>query len=184
MTLGPFAGMAIDVRRREAATIIDRIKRGLDPIPPEPEPDPTVADLAARCLTGNGLALAPLFEPKEEPAEGTHAVLLDGGYGSFAMSVTAEELWRDEQIAGWAWSSNLPHHVTVTDDIVAVTRWDTPRAEVISLDPASNHRLTLSTAISRPIESNPAREWSTMFSTCFAVCGRWSQTQIYPMNEA
>ena len=42
--------MAIDVRRREAATIIDRIKRGLDPIPPEPEPDPTVADLATRCM--------------------------------------------------------------------------------------------------------------------------------------
>ena len=50
VTLGPFAGMAIDVRRREAATIIDRIKRGLDPIPPEPDPDPTVADLAARCM--------------------------------------------------------------------------------------------------------------------------------------
>ena len=88
--------------------------------------------LAQRWAEQFGLALAPLFEPKEEPAEGTHAVLLDGGYGSFAMSVTAEELWRDEQIAGWAWSSNLPHHVTVTDDIVAVTRWDTPRAEVLS----------------------------------------------------
>ena len=35
---------------REAATIIDRIKRGLDPVPPEPEPEPTVADLAARCM--------------------------------------------------------------------------------------------------------------------------------------
>ena len=50
VTLGPCAGVAIDKRRREAATIIDRIKRGLDPIPPEPEPDPTVADLAARCM--------------------------------------------------------------------------------------------------------------------------------------
>ena len=38
------------MRRREAATIIDRIKRGLDPIPPKPEPEPTVADLAARCM--------------------------------------------------------------------------------------------------------------------------------------
>ena len=38
------------MRRREAATIIDRIKRGLDPIAPEPEPEPTVADLAARCM--------------------------------------------------------------------------------------------------------------------------------------
>ena len=50
VTLGPFAGVAIDKRRSEAATIIDRIKRGLDPIPPEPDPDPTVADLAARCM--------------------------------------------------------------------------------------------------------------------------------------
>ena len=50
VTLGPFAGVSIDKRRREAATIIDRIKRGLDPVPPEPEPEPTVADLAARCM--------------------------------------------------------------------------------------------------------------------------------------
>ena len=50
VTLGPCAGVAIDKRRREAATIIDRIKRGLDPVPPEPEPEPTVADLAARCM--------------------------------------------------------------------------------------------------------------------------------------
>ena len=50
LTLGPCAGEAIDKRRREAATIIDRIKRGLDPVPPEPEPEPTVADLAARCM--------------------------------------------------------------------------------------------------------------------------------------
>ena len=50
LTLGPCAGEAIDKRRREAATIIDRIKRGLAPVPPEPEPEPTVADLAARCM--------------------------------------------------------------------------------------------------------------------------------------
>ena len=50
VTLGPCAGKSIDSRRREAAEIIDRIKRGQDPIPPKPEPDPTVADLTARCL--------------------------------------------------------------------------------------------------------------------------------------
>ena len=50
VTLGPVAGEALDKRRREAAGIIDRVKSGLDPIPPEPEPDPTVADLAARCM--------------------------------------------------------------------------------------------------------------------------------------
>ncbi len=36
--------------RRQAAKVIDRIKRGLDPIPSKPEPDPTVADLAAHCM--------------------------------------------------------------------------------------------------------------------------------------
>ena len=50
VTLGPCAGESIDKRRREAAAVIDRIKRGEDPIPPEPEPDPTVADLTVRCL--------------------------------------------------------------------------------------------------------------------------------------
>ena len=50
VTLGPFAGIAIDERRREAAAVIDRIKRGEDPIPPKPEPEPTIADLTARCL--------------------------------------------------------------------------------------------------------------------------------------
>ena len=79
-----------------------------------------------------GLALTPLFENEEVAAAGSHAVLLDGGYGSFAMSETAEELWRDEKTACWAWSSNLPHHVTVTDKLVAVTRWDSSRAEVLS----------------------------------------------------
>ena len=50
VTLGPVDGETIDRRRREAAIVIDRIKRGEDPIPPEPAPEPTVADLAERCL--------------------------------------------------------------------------------------------------------------------------------------
>ncbi len=79
-----------------------------------------------------GLALTPLFETEEVDAAGSHAVLLDGGYGSFAMSETAEELWLDKKTACWAWSSDLPHHVTVTDKVVAVTRWDSSRTEVLS----------------------------------------------------
>lgn len=79
-----------------------------------------------------GLALVPLFEAENLDAEGCHAVLLDGGYGSFAMSVTRAELWLDKKTADWTWSSNLPHHVTVTDQAVAVTRWDRPKAEVLS----------------------------------------------------
>ena len=50
MTLGPVGSETIDKRRREAAIVIDRIKRGEDPKPPKPAPEPTVADLAARCL--------------------------------------------------------------------------------------------------------------------------------------
>ncbi len=50
VTLGPFAGIAIDERRREAAAVIDRIKRGEDPFPPKAQPEPTVADLSARSL--------------------------------------------------------------------------------------------------------------------------------------
>ena len=50
VTLGPVGSETIDKRRREAAIVIDRIKRGEDPKPPKPAPEPTVADLAARCL--------------------------------------------------------------------------------------------------------------------------------------
>ncbi len=50
VTLGTVDGETIDRRRREAALVIDRIKRGDDPFPPEPAPEPTVADLAERCL--------------------------------------------------------------------------------------------------------------------------------------
>jgi len=92
----------------------------------------TTDELPQRWADQFGLASVPLFGTKEVAAEGCHAVLLDGGYGSFAMSVTNEELWRDEKTADWAWSSNLPHHVTVTDKAVAVTRWDLSQAEVLS----------------------------------------------------
>ena len=49
-TLGPAGEKTVEERRREAAVAIDRIKRGEDPKPPEPAPEPTVADLAALCL--------------------------------------------------------------------------------------------------------------------------------------
>ena len=51
VTLGPVAKATIEGRRREAAAVIDRIKRGEEPIPPKPAPAPTVADLAARCVS-------------------------------------------------------------------------------------------------------------------------------------
>src|SRR5438094_151114 len=92
----------------------------------------TLDELAHRWAAQFGLALVPLFKDEETSADSYHTGLLDGGYGSFALSVTAEELWREEKAADWAWSSNLPHHVTVTDKTVAVTRWDRPRAEMLS----------------------------------------------------
>ena len=49
-TLGPAGDKTVEERRREAAAAIDRIKRGEDPMPPEPAPEPTVADLAELCL--------------------------------------------------------------------------------------------------------------------------------------
>ncbi len=49
-TLGPAGEKTVEERRREAAAAIDRIKRGEDPKPPQPAPEPTVADLAALCL--------------------------------------------------------------------------------------------------------------------------------------
>lgn len=79
-----------------------------------------------------GLALTPLFESNEPRPEGNHSVLLDGGFGSFALSVSGHRIWEDRTAADWSWSSNLPHHVTVTDREVAVVRWDEPKPELLT----------------------------------------------------
>lgn len=92
----------------------------------------TAIELPANWASRFGLALSPLFEARETEIEGSHHVLLDGGYGSFAMSVANEQIWRDLEPASWSWSSNLPHHVTITDREVAVLRWDNPVAEVLT----------------------------------------------------
>lgn len=78
-----------------------------------------------------GLALTPLFERHETHPAGDHEVLLDGGFGSFALSVSDDRIWENDTVAAaWSWSSNLPHHVTVTDKQVAVVRWDGPQPEL------------------------------------------------------
>ena len=79
-----------------------------------------------------GLATVPFFRTEQEPGGARHSVLLDGGYGSFALSETDEELWRSAPTADWAWSSNLPHHITVTKNVVAVRRWDKPEPELLT----------------------------------------------------
>ncbi len=49
-TVGPAGEVSAAEARREAAVLIDRIKRGQDPEPPEPEPKLTVAGLAERYM--------------------------------------------------------------------------------------------------------------------------------------
>ena len=85
-----------------------------------------------------GLALTPLFGRNEPSPEGDHNVLLDGGYASFALSVSQQRIWKDPNAADWSWSSNLPHHVTVTDDEVAVVRWDKPEPEIFTPSSVAN----------------------------------------------
>ena len=77
-----------------------------------------------------GLAAAPLFS--QTNSDETHIVLLDGSDGSFALSITEDQVWRDKRSAQWSWSSNLPHHVTVTNTTVAVTRWDKLQVDLLS----------------------------------------------------
>ena len=90
--------------------------------------------LGAKWSKRFGLARSPMFSFERDGAVGEHDVLLDGGYGSFGMSVT-EERADPAAAAGWAWSSNLPHHVTVSRKEVQVVRWDAPTdPQVYSLD--------------------------------------------------
>lgn len=88
----------------------------------------TPYDTAADWSRRFGLALTPLFEGRD-PASlpGDHHVLLNGGSGTFALSTSSDDIWRSDDPAGWAWSSDIPHHVTVTESKVAVLRWDAPR---------------------------------------------------------
>ena len=79
-----------------------------------------------------GLAPAPLFEEDEMEIAGLHKVLLDGGYGSFALSICKEQIWKNELPSSWSWSCNLPHHVTITDQEVAIVRWDKESPEQFS----------------------------------------------------
>lgn len=70
-----------------------------------------------------GLARSPMFGAEAAGGDGYHDVLLDGGYGSFGFSVV-EERPDPAGVAAWAWSSDLPHHVAVTEKDVQVVRWD------------------------------------------------------------
>ena len=89
-------------------------------------------DLSDRWAGRFGLAQVPLFESDEVGVGGRHHVLLDGGYGSFALSESEDRIWHPEMSAEWSWSSNVPHHVTVTSKEVAVVRWDKADEELLT----------------------------------------------------
>lgn len=72
----------------------------------------------------HGLARAPLFRAHGMSRDGQHEVLLDGAFGSFAVSV-ADDI-DPFDASSWVWSSNIPHHVLMTGDRVRVLRWDRP----------------------------------------------------------
>lgn len=97
-----------------------------------------IDDIADRWAQTFGLAIAPLFESDEIKGSDRHHVLLDGGYGSFAMSVGVEKMWKSSEPAEWCWSSNLPHHVTITDTEVGVVRWDKRKPELLTLTSVEN----------------------------------------------
>ena len=73
-----------------------------------------------------GLALSPMFEVTDSPMPGEHHVLLNGGHGSFGLSVI-DDVADPNDLAAWAWSSDLPHHVAVDRSDVRVVRWDAAR---------------------------------------------------------
>ena len=51
--IGRYVEMTTEDARRKAAEIVDRIRRGEDPVPPPPVKEPTVADLAERYMTAH-----------------------------------------------------------------------------------------------------------------------------------
>ena len=51
--IGRYVEISAEDARRKAAETIDRIRRGLDPVPPPAPPEPTVADLAGRYMTAH-----------------------------------------------------------------------------------------------------------------------------------
>ena len=89
-------------------------------------------DIPSSWATQFGLVSLPLFGTIDSAPVGSHHVLSDGGFGSFALSVSPEQIWKERLCADWSWSCNLPHHVTITDHEVAVVRWDKLNAELFT----------------------------------------------------
>ena len=102
-----------------------------------------------------GLASSPLFGARELAPAGSHHVLLDGGFGSFALSVSHQQIWKERVCADWSWSCNIPHHVTITENEVAVVRWDKATPELFTRDSVESQISTFySYLASDRVESN------------------------------
>ena len=69
-----------------------------------------------------GLAEAALFGERDGERQNRHRILLDGGSGTFMLSII--DVPDQITAASWAWSSNVVHHVGVTPDHVTLVRWD------------------------------------------------------------
>ena len=63
VTLGLHGDLSADEAHKQAAVVIDRIKRGEDPVPVVPETELTVAALAERVVPTTRTALAPFSSP-------------------------------------------------------------------------------------------------------------------------
>ncbi len=70
-----------------------------------------------------GLVDLPLY-PSADQA-GSWA-LLNGQRGSFALSTPLAPPPDLGTGASWAWSADFPHHISLDEDTVSVTRWDMP----------------------------------------------------------
>ncbi|RAN39075.1 class I SAM-dependent DNA methyltransferase [Hyphomonas sp. GM-8P] len=92
----------------------------------------TLNVIAERWAADFGLALTPMFAASDTEQDGEHVILLDGNSGTFALSMTDERLWKQRLPVNWAWSSDVAHHVTMTDTEVGVVRWDAYKPEVFS----------------------------------------------------
>jgi adenine-specific DNA-methyltransferase len=85
---------------------------------------PPVHQIIDEIANLQGLARVPLFGSLRPEEAGHHEVLLDGKDGSFAVSVSDRaDNW---DASSWAWSANVPHHVSIVGEEVSVLRWDVP----------------------------------------------------------
>jgi SAM-dependent methyltransferase len=91
-----------------------------------------IPDITNEWASQFGLAIAPMFSPTEIESPASHNVLLDGGLGSFALSVGEAAEKHRSSFKSWAWSSNIAHHVAIDDKHVRVSRWDKADVEILT----------------------------------------------------